>query len=247
VDIRDYAMVATGGAGPVHACGVAQRLGLKTALIPPAAGVGSAFGLLLAPISFDYARSYVVRLAALDPARLAELFAEMEAEGRQVVEAAGISTGQVEITRMADMRYVGQGHEIRVPVPSGHFGPDSGSQLQTAFEQEYRRIYGRLCEGVPVEAIHWRVTVSGPRPQLRQMQPGQVEAVNAGTALKQKRPALFEVEAGPVETPVYERANLPSGFTAAGPAIIEEAESTTVVPPDWSVRLDDSGNLILSN
>jgi N-methylhydantoinase A/oxoprolinase/acetone carboxylase beta subunit len=142
------------------------------------------------------------------------------------------------------MRYVGQGHEIRVPVPAGEFQAETPAYLQAAFDREYRRIYGRLCEGVPVEAIHWRVSVSGPRPAVEQTR--FWPAGNSKTGLKGRRPALFEPEAGPVETPVYERAALPPGFSAAGPVIIEETESTTVVASGWSVRLDNAGNLILS-
>jgi N-methylhydantoinase A len=198
----------------------------------------------LAPISFDYARSYVIRLAALDPARLNDLFAAMEAEGRRVVRAAGVSHDQIEVSRAADMRYVGQGHEIRVSVPAGEFQPETPAHLQAAFDREYRRVYGRLCEGVPVEAVHWRVAVSGPQPVVEQAQ--FWPAGSSKTGLKGRRPALFEAEAGPVETPVYERAALPPGFSAAGPVIIEEIESTTVVAPGWSVRLDNAGNLVLS-
>ena len=267
LDIRRYTMVATGGAGPVHACGVAQRLGIKQIIIPPAAGVGSAFGLLLAPISFDFARSYVARLAELDLDHLNNLFESLEAEGRRIVSAAGVAEAHIRVTRSADLRYVGQGHEIRAPVELGLWREESRKRLQEAFDAEYRRIYGRLCEGVPVQAVHWRVTVSGPQPDpLRGHSPlrglrsfGRAQAMRPETAVKAAAPSawrkvLFEADPrrpagssiGPVETPVFNRYALASDFEPAGPAIIEEAESTTVVPPGWLARVDAAANLILS-
>ena len=163
IDLNGYSLVATGGAGPVHACGVAMRLGIDRVIVPPAAGVGSAFGLMLAPIAFDYVRSFVSRIAALDREVVNKLYEEMEDEGRALVREAGIDDS--EIVRTADMRYVGQGHEISVPVPLGELTEGSDA-LQAAFDASYKKLYGRLCEGVPVEAIHWRVTVSGPEPEI---------------------------------------------------------------------------------
>ncbi len=244
VDLRGYTMAATGGAGPVHACGVAQRLGIETVIVPPAAGVGSAFGLMLAPISFDFARSYVSRLEDLHFDRLNGLFKDMEREGGEVLREAGVQEGAVRMERTADMRYVGQGHEIRVPVPEGVFGQESLSRLQEAFDREYRRIYERVCEGVPVETVHWRLAASGPRPNLGEARAGTSRA--GGDALKGRRAALFDVEEGAVETPVYDRYGLEEGFAVDGPAIVEEAESTTVVPQGWAVAVDPTGSLILT-
>ena len=244
VDARGYAMVATGGAGPVHACGVAQRLGIGTVIVPPVAGVGSAFGLMLAPISFDFARSYVSRLEELDFGRLNELLAEMEAAGRSVVGEAGVDLEDVQVMRVADMRYVGQGHEIRVSVPGGTLGSESVQAVQDAFDQEYRRIYGRICEGLDIETVHWRVTVSGPRPD-----PGHVLGAGQNVsedAMKGRRSVLFDVDTGWTETPVYDRYNLKETFRANGPAIVEEAESTTVVPPGWAICVDAAANLVLT-
>lgn len=246
LDVRQYTMVATGGAGPVHACGVARRLGIETVVVPPAAGVGSAFGLLLAPISFDFARSYIARLTELDPDHLNHLFDTMEAGGRDIVAAAGVPLDQIHVTRTAEMRYTGQGHQIRVPVPVGPFEANAGPLLEAAFEAEYQRLYGRLCVGVPVEAVHWRVVVAGPKPTFDPVHVARSETVETDAVHIETRPALFDPAAGPLEVPVYQRHALANGFTAAGPAIIEETESTTVVPPNWSVRVDASENLIMS-
>ena len=118
-------------------------------------------------------------------------------------------------------------------------------QLQHDFDEEYGRLYGRLCDGVAVEAVNWRVNVSGPRPQpqhVRIVQEGGSEA----EACKGQRPVFFDPDEGTVETPVYDRYGLESGFAAAGPAIVEEAESTTVVPPGWRLAVDEASSLILT-
>ena len=248
LDIRGYALVATGGAGPVHACSLAEGLGLKAVVVPPAAGVGSAFGLLLAPISFDFVRTYVARLDELDLARLQELLEEMEQEGKRIVEAAGVAEEEIRVGREADMRYVGQGHEIRVPIPAGR--PDQGAlaQLQEGFDLEYGRLFGRLCEGVAVEVVNWRVQVAGPRPEpgegVRVQHSG---AAAAGEGLKGMRSVLFDPDKGPCQVPVYDRYSLKEGGPTPGPAIIEEVESTTVVPPGWSFQVDAATALILQH
>ncbi len=245
LDIRRYSMVATGGAGPVHACGVAQRLGIRTVVVPPIAGVGSAFGMLLAPISFDFARSYVAPLDELDLDILSTLYHEMEAEGRRIVSAAGVPEGDIQTDRTADLRYAGQGHEIRIRVPPGALKAAARQQLLSAFNDEYVRIYGRLCEGVPVQTVHWRVTVSGPRPILEHVKFQHGEDIRGVQDLKGMRLAVFHPDDGSVEVPVFDRYALTETFQVDGPAIIEEAESTTIVPPGWDGQADAEGNLIL--
>lgn len=242
-DIRAYTMVATGGAGPVHACGVAERLGIATVIVPPAAGVSSAFGLMLAPISFDFARSYVSRLGALDFERLNGLFEEMENEGKGVLREAGVAPFEMRIERTADMRYVGQGHEIRIPIPPGRLDSDRLDEIRAGFETEYTRKFTRTCEGVEIESVHWRVRMSAPEPD-----PGDVEtgSVAAGDAKKAVRGVLFNAEQAPEETPVFDRYRLAAGFCAAGPAIVEEAESTAVVPRGWVMSVEACGNLLLT-
>jgi N-methylhydantoinase A len=246
IDIRPYTLVATGGAGPVHACGLAQRLGIDTVVVPPGAGVGSAFGLQLAPIAFDFARTYVVRLEEMDAVRVGGLLAEMEEEGRRIVAAAGVAPEEVRVARTADMRYVGQGHEIRVALADGALGGQSSQQLQQTFDGEYRRLFGRLCDGVPVEAVNWRVYVSSPRPDPQQVQVLQDAGVRAEGELKGRRAVLFEPVDARIDTPVFNRYGLRRGFVVDGPAIVEEAESTTVVPPAWHLEVDEVLSLILT-
>lgn len=243
IDIRGYTMVATGGAGPAHACGVAERLGISTVIVPPTAGVSSAFGLMLAPISFDFARSYVSRLEALDYARLNTLFEEMETEGADVLREAGVVPSQMRIERTADMRYVGQGHEIGIPIPCGRLGPEELDEIREGFDTEYIRKFTRTCEGVEIESVHWRVRMSGPKPDV-----GDPESppLPGGGAVKGVRPVLFDAETGPEPAPVFDRYRIDPGFRATGPAIVEEAESTAVVPHGWSFAVETCGSLLLT-
>lgn len=240
MDLRQFTLVATGGAGPVHACDVASRIGLDRVLIPPLAGVGSAFGLLLAPVSFDFSRSFVSRLEDLDLDRVRILLDEMSRDGERVVCEAGVDV--VHLTRqvMADIRYVGQGYEIRVALPDAEVDSTFRSRLVEAFEAEYTRLFGRTCMGVPVEIIHWRVTVSGPSTY-----PDVALAIDhASPEVDKKRQVSFD-RTGVVESPVYDRNRLPAGIFS-GPAIIEEAESTTVVPPGWEIEVLENRSLMLS-
>ena len=241
IDLRSFALVATGGAGPVHACGVASRLGIGRVLVPPIAGVGSAFGLLLAPICFDYARSYVSRVEDLDLERLGRILDDMTVEGVEVVCESGIDEDDVSKVYMADLRYVGQGHEIRVVLPSRTLDKNFRGRLVGAFESEYTRLFGRVCQGVPVEVIHWRVTVSGPQPSVdTARRSGERTDPNKG-----RRSVVFD-RSGAKETPVYDRYGL-TDERIEGPAVIEEMESTTIVPPGWALKVLDSGALLIES
>jgi N-methylhydantoinase A len=204
-------MVATGGAGPVHACGVAQRLGLSTVIIPPLAGVASAFGFLLAPTAFDFTRSYLTRLDRVDLPLLNTILSDLEREGRAIVGAAGVPADQISVTRSVDMRYQGQGYEVRVPFANGPVDAMHLTTIQHNFEQEYRRFYGRLCDDVPIQAVNWRVVIAGPTLDLSEFQMQPASEAQA-TATGVTRPALFDMDQGYVETPVYGRAALPPGY-----------------------------------
>ena len=243
LEIRRYTMVATGGAGPVHACGVAEGLGIGRVIIPPRAGVGSAFGLLTAPIAFDFTRSYVTQLNELDLAALNRILRELEAEGRAIVQSAGVPEDDITVQLSIDMRYVGQGYEVRVPFPMTQFERRHVEKMQREFEAEYRRFYGQLAHGVPIETVNWRVLISGPTPEI------ETRAQHAAGATTDApiacRPVRFSADEGASDTPVYRRGQLAADWRACGPLIIEEAASTTVVLPGWSARMTDSGCLEL--
>ena len=239
-------MVTTGGAGPVHACGVAERLNIQTVIVPPIAGVGSSFGFLLAPISFDFTRSYLTRIDQVDLTHLMKILRELEDEGREIVMKAGLSAEEIRVTRSVDMRYLRQGYEIRVPLEEGELVEESLHRLQQRFEEEYFRFYGLLCQGVPIQAVNWRVVVSGPALEIE----GRKLKVGKETSKTDQpygsRTVVFHPDETQTITPVYRREILSSSFKATGPAVIEEAESTTVVLPNWSIRVDENGCLLLT-
>ena len=243
LEIRRYTMAATGGAGPVHACGVAQSLGIRQIIIPPLAGVGSAFGFMTAPISFDFTRSYVASMSELDLDELNRILSELEQEGRAIVSAAGVPADDIRVKLSIDIRYVGQGYEVRIPFPMQTLKQLHIAQMQSRFEAEYRQFYGQLADGVPIEAVNWRVVISGPTPQIGQLSLDNVE--NESASPLAWRSVAFEAEQLACQTPVYRRDRLPRSWSAAGPLIIEEAASTTVVMPGWSVELVEGSCLLL--
>ncbi len=243
LEIRRYSMVATGGAGPVHACGVAEKLGLKHVIVPPLAGVGSAFGFMTAPISFDFTRSYVSRLEALNLDEINAIIDDLVREGRAIVEAAGVPADDIDVQLSIDMRYVGQGYEVKVPFAKQVLTPSHIGEIRQAFEDEYLQFYGQLTSGVPIEAVNWRVVIAGPKPNIGRLSLQHQQA--AANAAYTSRPVIFDAHSDPYQTPVYRRDTLTTGWQANGPLIIEEAASTTVVLPGWSAHVDASGCLVL--
>lgn len=243
-DPRRFPLFAFGGAGPVHAYRIALALGSPALLVPLGAGVMSTVGFLSAPLAFDFVRSWPGRLDSLDWARANALLAEMEAEGQHLLEASGVPAGAISHRREADMRYVGQGHEIRVPLPAGRLKASQTPALLAAFEAVYRELYERLGPPVPVEILNWRVVSSGPRPDLR-LQITSPASGDAPTALKGERMAYFPEAGGFVSTPIYDRYRLAPGAVFDGPAIVEERESTVIVGPAGQCRVDEHYNLVV--
>jgi N-methylhydantoinase A len=242
-DLRAYPLFAFGGAGPVHAWHVGRILKVPRVLVPFGAGAMSAYGLLAAPLAFDFVRTAPQRLDTADWSAINALFAEMEAEGAAVLRRAGVADADMTIRRTAEMHYVGQGHEVEAPVPSGTLGPASLDPITTAFETTYRTLYGRTPLGVAIEALNWRVVVSGPSPDLA-LGAASSEAPGDAPPAKSRRPAFFPEARGYVETPVYDRYLLRPGHALEGPAIVEERESTFVLGPGGRARVDASLALI---
>jgi N-methylhydantoinase A len=234
-------LFAFGGAGPAHAMGVAAALGSSSVVAPLAAGVMSAIGFLTSPLAFDFVRSWRCRLDELDWRSANDLLEGMEAEGTGLLTGSGLSPAEVRHARYADMRYVGQGHEVRVALPDGALR-DAGT-LAERFDREYRRLYGRAGPRVPVEIINWRVVSSGPRPSLEL---SQEDAGPVRDAVKGSRRAYFPAAEGSVDTPVYDRYALRPGTRFAGPAIVEERESTLVVMPKHTVDVAADLSLVIS-
>lgn len=243
-DPHRFPFFAFGGAGPVHAYRIARALGSPLLLIPLGAGVTSTVGFLSAPLAFDFVRSWPGRLDSMDWTRANAVLAEMEAEGQALLAASGVPAGAITHRREADMRYVGQGHEIRVPLPAGLLGSVHISDLFSTFQTVYRELYERLGPPVPVEILNWRVVSSGPRPDLRLHVTSAADG-EASPALKGERPAYFPEAHGFVSTPIYDRYRLVPGATFSGPAIVEERESTVIIGPGGDCRVDEHYNLVV--
>ncbi|WP_376088863.1 hydantoinase B/oxoprolinase family protein [Roseomonas sp. CCTCC AB2023176] len=238
-DPRRYAMVGFGGAGPAYAAMVARALGVAEVIIPPASGAASALGFLVAPLSFEAVRSLPVVLApGFDAGLVNGALDALEAECRARLAEAGVAASDMRVERSADMRLVGQVHETNVPLPGGAMGEDALDAIRAAFEQVYTRRYTALPPGATIEAISFRVRVIGPEPALSLRQAG---ADATGPARKGTRRIYFDGTWN--ETTVWDRYALRSGDRIAGPAIVEEGEATTLVPPGDSMSVDDAGNL----
>ena len=241
-DPRRYDMIAFGGAGPVHAWNVARLLKLKRLIVPLGAGVTSALGFLVAPPAVDYVRSYVSRIEQIDWDYLNALFANMEADAEKMLVEAGANPDEISYQRTSDMRHVGQGFEVSVPVQSGTLDESQTHSLRTNFLNTYEMLFERAVTDVPIEAMSWRVAAFAPVPNIALNFKAQSRV--EGEKLKGRREVYF-FETGFAPCDVYNRYALVEGDIIAGPAIIEERESTTVMPPGTQAAVDSSLNLII--
>lgn len=244
-DPRRYPLFAFGGAGPVHAYRIAQSLGSPLLLAPLGAGVMSTVGFLSAPLAFDFVRSWVTPLDDIDWARANRLFAEMEAEGERLLHASDVAANAITHRREVDMRYVGQGHAIRVPVALGHLNDDMRASLVQRFENRYKELYERSGPPVPIEILNWRLISSGPKPHVRlTVEERDDGALEAADCIKGYRQAYFPEADGFVETAIYDRYLMKPGMRFNGPAIVEERESTVIIGPNATCHIDVHHNLI---
>jgi N-methylhydantoinase A len=247
-DPRHYALLSTGGAGPVHAYSVARKIGLPRVICPPSAGVASALGLLVAPARVDRVATVGVRLDRDDCAELEAAFRRLEDEARAILADSGVELETATFQRLADGRFLGQGFDLVVALPPGPYdGPDGDGTrrgLRAAFEGAYREKFALTPPDVPVEFIHVRIAARAPVAGSAVVLDGR--AGGGGEAIKGRRPAYFRESGGFVETVVYDRARLSVGQELAGPAVVEEEGSTLVVGPGGRARVAATGNLIVS-
>ena len=271
-DPRRYAMVAMGGAGPLHAARVARKLGVREVVVPPASGAASALGFLVSPVAYELSRSAPMRLANPDFAGVGALLGELETEGRARLAAAGVDDG-VSVQRLADMRLRGQMHQISVPLPAEPLSAVNLPAVVEAFTAEYQRRYTHLYEGAEIEVLNWRVVCTGPTPALSARlagsdgdagdagadcdaradrdahdgRPARTDRTEAGSrALKGHRRAWVPEREAFAEVPVHDRYAMRAGTVVEGPAIVEEREATTIVPDACTLTVDESLNLRLS-
>ena len=241
-DPRRYALIASGGAGPVHAYGMAKLLKISRVICPLGAGVLSALGFLVAAPGTDSVRSYVSRLENLDWDRLNRLFREMEEEAMAQIVEAGADPATVTMRRRADMRYSGQGFEIDVPVPDGEMDGSAADVMRQSFLDKYQELFGRQIGDLPIEALTWRIFASGPTPNVELNFAGQ--QIDEEPSDKGERQVYFP-ETGYATCRIYNRYALKPGDSFRGPAVIEERESTAVAGPDTTVSIDKYLNLVI--
>ena len=234
-DPRDFTLCAFGGNGPLTGVEVARALGMSRVLVPPAPGVFSALGLLFSDTEHEVVRTLLLRGDELEPARLESAFAEIE--GEAAAHLARDGDAAVTVSRYADVRFAGQAYELTVPVPAGDVDVP---RLVADFVAEHVRTYGHGSVDDPVDVVSIRVLGRLERTAAQRYDP--LAAIRATPALEGSRPAYFGPETGLVDTPVCNRAALLGG-SRRGPLLIDEPDSTCVVPPGWAARVDDHGNL----
>ena len=270
-DISARTMIAFGGAAPLHAARLAQKLDVGRVIVPTGAGVGSAIGMLRAAVSYEVVRSRYLRLADFDLRAVNALLSEMHEEARAVVVAgAGGDGGGLDEARHAYMRYVGQGHEIVVPLPVRELEPGDGETLAAAFDAEYARLYGRTIPGQEREVLSWTLTVTASKPSALAAS-GAASSVPAGAPVAPPPPAGSEgaaappppLESGGATRPdrqrqlfdpiladfaaasVFRREDLARNDAVAGPAVVVEDQTTTVVPNGFRAIVNRLGYLVL--
>jgi N-methylhydantoinase A len=241
-DPRDLTLVAFGGSGPVHGCRLAQALKIPRVILPAAAGVTAALGLLAAEVKFDVSRTYVRRVGAIALDYLNAMYREMQTQAVEVIRESAVG-GPVTLVRSADARYAGQGYEVGVGLPLGTLGLEDLSRLRADFDRAYAARYGYASPAEDVEVVNWRLSAIGAGPGL--VLPRYADGGSLDAALKGRRAAYFPEKGGYVDTPVYDRYRLSPGVELYGPAIVEERESTTVLPPGCGGRVDDVGSLLV--
>ncbi|MBE7202971.1 MAG: hydantoinase/oxoprolinase family protein, partial [Parafilimonas terrae] len=246
IDPRGFALVAFGGAGPLHGVEVAAMLGIPEIIVPPFPGITSAMGLLTTDLKYDAVRTQFQTSGSVDLDRLNRDLAGMEASLGAQFEADKIGKDRVGFERTGDLRYVGQGYELRILLPAGTVTEAGLAQVWAAFHKAHAAEYGHAFEASPIELVNVRVSGIGAMPKLTKLKPpagGTLEA-----ALLRTVPCVFRMDGAlaTLDTPVYHRPLLPADQAFAGPAIVLQTDSTTVVPPRTQAKVDGSGNIVIT-
>jgi N-methylhydantoinase A len=240
--LSDRTLIAFGGAAPLHIGRVADKLGIARVIVPVGAGVGSAVGFLLAPISYEVARSMYVRLQGFRPERINASLSAMADEARRVL-AQGTECRCLSEQRTAFARYIGQGYEIPIALPVRTLLESDAAVLRNAFEQSYPQQYGRLIDGVDIEILAWTVTVSADVPQVKPMATVTYQPASPPSNWRD----IFDVGQGAwIKAGLYHRSELPPGSNLAGPAIIVEESTSTVIGPGYDVVIAADASIVMT-
>jgi N-methylhydantoinase A len=242
-DVRDFTLLAGGGAGPVHAASIADLLHMPRVVIPPIAATYSAFGAFAMDVGRNYARSYIVRVNNLELARVNALYTEMEQEAIDAFGAMGIRADQVTFHRSADLRYLGQFHEVEVDVPAEGVDQEAIAATVANFHARHEQLYTFNMLWQTIEFLTFRLRATTPKApfELTRIASG---GLDASDAIKRRRPVRWD--GAPVDTPVYDGALLRAGNAFGGPAIVEETTTTVLVPPRYRVEVDSLRNYVMT-
>lgn len=240
-ETTDRAMIAFGGAAPLHAARLAQKLGIRRVIIPRGAGVGSAHGFLEAPLAYEIVQTKLTSLGSYDPSVADARFAAMRVEAEAVVMLGQPQTALVE-RRIGFMRYRGQGHEVAVSLPADAFGPQGALFLREAFEKAYRQLYGRVIPKLDIELLTWVLSLSEDRPL-----PARLDTVADGAVARpEKHRQLIDPASGAdVDAAIYLRESLQVGARLSGPAMIAERETSTLIPAGFDAYINAAGQIVL--
>ncbi len=245
LDAGSFALVAYGGAGPLHATAVAREIGIRRVIVPRAPGHFSAFGMLFSDLRYDFVRTWFTALDKFEFERFETVYRELEAEGREAIADSSIAPKEVVVQRALDMRYVGQEHSVTVEIPHGHFDRQDRTAIKMLFDAVHAQRYGTSAPAEPAEIASLRTTVTGivEKPGIEQIATG--DETPSAAAHTGNRKAFFQ-DTGFADTPTFARSQLLAGNRIQGPALIEEHASTTVVPPGDRLEVDAFGNLVIS-
>lgn len=246
-DPREFALVGFGGAGPLHACEVALELSIPVVIIPPMPGLTSALGLLATDVSYDYSQTQFQLLSNPDLGRVAEDFARLEKQAEAQLERDRVPLERRVTLRIAECRYQGQGYELRVDAPTGAVDQGFITRLIEAFHRTHEREYSRHFEEKDIELVNIRVVAIGRIPDLIARPLAEGGAQPDAAALTSSREVIFDEGGRPrtITTPHYNRASLKAGNEIQGPAIVEQTDTTTIIPPGLTAAMDSHGNLII--
>ena len=248
VDLSAFTLLPFGGAGAVHAAAVAEELNMRRILVPPRPGAFSALGLLCTDVVHDYIRSELSPLAAISADHAEAVFAALEARAREELAAEGLGGAPAGFARELDMRYTGQGYELRTPLDGAAAGALNADKLAAArekFDERHAQIHGHAARERSVEVVSYRVRARVAAPKYEQkLEAAPARPRAAAEAFKGERDIYFDGKTA-VSASVYERERLDIGVEVAGPAVVEQFDATTIVPPSWSARVDGHRNLVL--
>jgi N-methylhydantoinase A len=247
VNLSDFTLLPFGGAGAVHAAAVAEELGMRRILVPPRPGAFSALGLLCTDVVHDYIRSELRTLAEITAEHAETIFRQLEETARAELAAEGMNAGDARFARELDLRYTGQGYELRTPLEGLFRERLTGASLQAArerFDERHAQIHGHAAKERPLEVVSYRLRVRVAVPKYEPREEAAPPSPRNAAAVKGKR--TISLNGAAIEATLYEHDRLDIGATVAGPAIVEQFDATTLIPPSWSGRVDGYGNLVVT-